>query len=298
MVFINGKDGGAPALLHCCLAVAVLTLVGLCAGCGRPVASEDADIVAGTSLIADIVSDLTDQTVTPFTLLPSSSCPSQFDMRAGDIGRLQQARKVLVHPWQMDLGNIRRTLEAARLPDDRLLVVDVPGNWMLPDTQVQAVTALAGALSALFPEQSDAIATRAATRSARIRAVAEEARERLAAEAVASIVVLCNEMQAPFVHWVGFEVADTYARPEDWSVAETERLVRLGRERTVALVIDNLQSGGMRMSETVARDIGAINVVLSNFPNGFPDTPDWETTFLENINRLQQARVRLEPHEH
>ncbi len=277
--------------------VGALALLGLYAGCGAPVQHEPEGIIAGTSLIADIVADLTEQTVQTFTLLPSSSCPSQFDMKADDISRLQQARMVLLHPWQMNLANIRRTLEAAKLPDDRARIVDVAGNWMLPEMQTAAVARLAALLGDHHPEHRGAIQARAAMRRAAIAAATEKARALMSAQDAASRVVLCNEMQAPFVHWVGFDIADTYARPEDWSVAETARLVRLGRERHVSLVIDNLQSGGMRMSETIARDIGAIHVVLSNFPNGFPDTPTWETTFMNNLNRLQEALARLDAHD-
>jgi hypothetical protein len=51
------------------------------------------------------------------------------------------------------------------------------------------------------------------------------------------------------------------------------------------------------MSETLARDIGAINVVLSNFPNGLPDTPTWQAAFMENIHRLLKALETSLTHE-
>ncbi len=270
----------------------------LCAGCGAPADLESGELVAGTSLIADIVTDLTEQQVAAFTLLPSASCPSQFDMKASDIRRLQQARVVLIHPWQLQLGNIRSAIDAARLPTDRVIVVEVMENWMLPEAQETATAALAEILCTMYAGQAEAIRARAALRTKAIHAVATQARETLPRDATAPHTVLCNEMQEPFVRWAGFEIAATYARPEDWSVAETERLVRVGQERQVALVIDNLQSGGMAMSATLARDIGATNVVLSNFPNGFRDTPTWEAAFMENITRLQEALAQLESHDY
>jgi zinc transport system substrate-binding protein len=71
------------------------------AGCGASEKKNATEIIAGTSLIADIISDLTDASVGTYTLLPSASCPSQFDMKASDIGRLQEAQLMFLHPWQL-----------------------------------------------------------------------------------------------------------------------------------------------------------------------------------------------------
>jgi zinc transport system substrate-binding protein len=265
----------------------------MAAGCDPPQPKHNEEIIAGTSLIADIIGDLSDARVGAYTLLPSSACPSQFDMKTSDIHRLQTARRVILHPWQMELGNIRRVIEAAKLSTEQLSVLDVPGNWMLPDTQIQAITALATVLRDLFPEQQDRINERAEIRRKRILQTTKEVRQRLNGDASEPVRVLCNEMQAPFASWAGFEVIQTYRRPEDWSVADTEQLVRLGRERQAVLVLDNLQSGGNRMSETLARDIGADHIVLSNFPGGFPDTPTWESAILENTRRIRLAMQHM-----
>lgn len=271
----------------------VVVLLHAPVGCGSH--DDGPEIVAGTSLIADIVGDLTDAAVAAHTLLPSTSCPSQFDLKAADIRLLQQARLVLLHAWQLELANIRRVVEAAQVPETRRRVVDVSGNWMLPDTQQTAARTLATLLIAHDPGQQSAIEARLATRQAAVSAAAERARHRLDAAMPAAPVVLSNVMQAPFAEWMGFTVVESFGRPEDWSVAQAERLVRLGREQGVVIVIDNLQSGGLRMSETLARDIGAAHVILSNFPGGFPDTPDWESAFNENIERLLSVLKAMAP---
>ena len=265
----------------------IVVLLLVLVGCSASEKKGTTEIIAGTSLIADIIADVTDASVATYTLLPSSSCPSQFDMKASDIGRLQQSRLIFLHPWQLQLANIRRVLEAAKIPEDRIRIVEVPGNWMVPEVQVDAAKTLAAILIALYPEEPASIQQRVENRINEINTTAKRAEALI--NTAKGIPILCNEMQAPFLRWAGFDVVATYARPEDWSVAETERLVALGREHKVALVVDNLQSGGLRMSETLARDIGAINVVLSNFPKGLPATPTWQTTFMENIHRLHKA---------
>lgn len=266
-------------------------LVLLALSCCREGARDGfhAEVIGGSSLITDILEDLSDMRVEAYTLLPSASCPSQFDMKPRDIQKLQQAQVVVLHPWQLQLANIRRTLEAAGTPPDRQRLIEVPGNWMIPEIQVQAVLEIKKVLSSYAPDSEPLFHERAEARIARIEAECAAARAVLPGEEAAAAAVLCHEMQAPFLQWAGFEVAGTFNRPEDWSVAETEALVRTGRASGVRLVVDNLQSGGLAMSATLANDIGAVHAVLSNFPGGFPDTPTWQDAFQRNIRHLREA---------
>ncbi len=269
-----------------CLVPGLLVVLAL-QGCreGR-LPSSAAEIIAGTTLITDIVKDISDIEVEPYTLLPSGSCPSQFDMKPLDITKLQQAELVLLHSWQLNLANIRRTLEAAKVPEDKQRIIDVPGNWMVPEVQKEAVGRIMDILIEYAPQSAAVFRERAAARVAAIEASSEAARKALPPETAAGITILCHEMQAPFLKWVGFVVAGTFNRPEDWSVADAEALVQTGREQHVGLVVDNLQSGGLAMSTTLARDIGAGHVVLSNFPGGFPETLTWQAAFEVNVRRL------------
>lgn len=273
------------------LAACLLVLLAL-SGCREGLAPvTGAEIIAGTTLITDIVKDITDVKVEAYTLLPSTSCPSQFDMKPHDITQLQQAKLVLLHGWQLNLANIRRTLEAAKVPEVKQRIIDVSGNWMVPGVQKEAVGKILDILIDYTPQSASLFRERAAVRVAAIEAAGAAARKALPPETAAGVAVLCHEMQAPFLKWAGYAVAGTFNRPEDWSVADAEALVKRGREHPVGLVVDNLQSGGLAMSMTLAGDIGAAYVMLSNFPGGFPDTPTWQEAFEENIRRLRKATV-------
>jgi len=72
-------------------------------------------------------------------------------------------------------------------------------------------------------------------------------------------------------------------------VAGVEKLVVEAKDAGVALVIDNLQSGTTATSEAMAKDIGAIQVTISNFPGGFEDTETWEKAIDKNVDLLLQA---------
>ncbi|HOC67855.1 MAG: high-affinity zinc transporter periplasmic component [Candidatus Hydrogenedentes bacterium ADurb.Bin101] len=286
MTFLRKHTGDLRYLLYGLLVIVALS------GCSEkhsPIAG--AEIIAGTTLITDIVKDISDLKVEAYTLLPSTSCPSQFDMKPHDITQLQQAELVLLHGWQLNLANIRRTLEAAQVPENKRRIIDVTGNWMVPEVQKEAVEKTRDILAEYAPQSASLFRERAAVRVASIEAAGAAAREALPPETAAGITVFCHEMQAPFLKWAGYAVVGTFNRPEDWSVADAEAMVKKGQEHPVGLVVDNLQSGGLAMSMTLAGDIGAAYVVLSNFPGGFPDTPTWQAAFEENIRRLRKATV-------
>ena len=103
------------------------------------------------------------------------------------------------------------------------------------------------------------------------------------------VKVICSNMQAEFISWTGFDVVATYGRPEELSVTDMEQLITQAKQAGVALVIDNLQSGGTSTSETMAQDIGAIQVTISNFPGGFEGTETWEKAIDKNVDLLLQA---------
>lgn len=281
MAFLKKHTGRLWYLLPGLLVAGVLTG---CSGERSPVAG--AEIIAGTTLITDIVKDISEVQVEAYTLLPSTSCPSQFDMKPHDITKLQQAELVILHSWQLNLANIRRTLEAAKVPEGKQRIIDVTANWMIPEVQKEAIERILGVLIDYAPESALVFRERAAARVAAIEAAGATAHKALPPETVAGIPVLCHEMQAPFLKWVGYPIAGTFNRPEDWSVADAAALVQIGRDRQVGLVVDNLQTGGLAMSTVLAGDIGAGHVVLSNFPGGFPDTPTWQAAFEENMRRL------------
>jgi len=263
--------------------VAALAVLAL-ASCAepRPV------IVAGNGHIAAIVRDLTRGDADVKTLIPPAMCPGHFDMRPSDIEALAREAVLLVAPWQRDLPNVTELIAAAGLPAARLRTVAVQGNWMPPPVQAAAVTAIARVLDELGLADAAAGRERAAT----VLAFGEGLMGNLADAGAKGARVLCSEQQAAFVRWAGLDVVATFGRPEDLSVAAVERLVARARDSGAALVIDNLQSGDAKTGATLAREAGAVHVVLSNFPGGFDDTDTWEKAVERNAGLLLEGLER------
>jgi len=270
------------------LAVLVLAALLLPLSCtSSSVAS--VDIMAGSSLITNIIQDVADGKLEPRTLIPPGMCPGHYDVKPSDIEALANSKGLFIHDYQENFKNITGLIEAADNPNLIVRVLDVKGNWMAPPVQAEAVDKIAQALGEIDQENSAHYQKKAAERAQAILAKGEGVKNRLLEAGVEEVTVICADMQAGFAEWAGFDVLAIYGRPEDLSVAEVENLVVESKEAGVALVIDNLQSGATAASETMAQDIGAAQVTISNFPGGFEDTETWEKALDKNVDLLLEA---------
>jgi zinc transport system substrate-binding protein len=248
-----------------------------------------ADIMAGTSLIANIIQDVADDKVETRTLIPPGSCPGHYDVKPSDIEALANSKALFIHNYQENFENITELIEAAENPDLIVKVIDITGNWMTPPVQAEAVDKISQALGEIDPENAAYYEGKADERAQAILDYGEDAKNTLQEAGVDGVKVICADMQAGFVGWAGFNITAIYGRPEELSPADVEQLITDAKEAAVALVIDNLQSGATATSDTMAQDIGAIQVTISNFPGGFENTETWEKTIDKNVDLLLEA---------
>ena len=252
-------------------------------------AQPSADIVAGSSLITDIIQDVADGKLKAHTLIPAGICPGHYDVKPSDVETLANSKVLIIHNWQQNMKNINALVEAADNPDLIIKVIDVPDMPMVPQIQAETIDKIALALGEIDPENSAYYQEKAAERTQAILAKGEEVKDKLQDANVSGVKVLCVEYQAGFAEWAGFDVVATYGRPEDLSPADVEQLITEARQAGVALVIDNLQSGTSSNSESMAQDIGAMQVTISNFPGGFENTETWEKALDKNVDLLLEA---------
>jgi zinc transport system substrate-binding protein len=270
------------------LGILVVLLLGILLtllSCTQP----STDIMAGSSLIANIIQDVADDKVETRTLIPPGVCPGHYDLKPSDIKALANSKALFIHDYQQNFQNIAGAIEAAENPDLIITVLNVTGNWMTPPVQAEAVDKIAQALGKIDPENAAYYQGKAAERAKAILAKGEEVENRLLEAEVEGVKVICADMQQGFVKWAGFDVVAIYGRPEDLSVAQMEELVVEAKDAGVALVIDNLQSGAASNSEAMAQDIGAIQVTISNFPGGLENTETWEKAIDKNVDLLLGA---------
>jgi len=252
-------------------------------------AQPSADIVAGSSLITNIIQDVADGKMETRTLIPPGVCPGHYDVEVSDIEALANSKALFIHDYQQNFPNIAGAIEAAENPDLTVTVLNVTGNWMVPAVQAEAVDKIAQALGQIDPENATYYEGKAAEREQAILTEGDNVRNRLQGAGVEGVKVICADMQQGFVKWAGFNITATFGRPEDLSPADVTQLITEAKQAGVALVIDNLQSGSATLGAAMEPDIEAIPVTISNFPGGFENTETWEKAIDKNVDLLLEA---------
>ena len=257
-------------------------------------AKPSVDIMAGSSLIANIVQDVAGDTLTTRTLIPADTCPGHYDVKPSDIAALTTCKALLIHDYQQYFTNINDAVAAADNPDLNITVLNVTGNWMVPAVQAEAVDTIAQVLEQLYPDNAAYYQQRATEREQAIVAHGQEVENALQQAGVDGVKVICADMQADFAPWAGFNVTATFGRPEDLSTADVAQLVDEANQVGAVLIIDNLQSGSTTLGASIEQDVEAIPVTISNFPGGFANTETWEKAIDENVNLLLAAMQQWE----
>lgn len=261
----------------CCLALCMLLV--------SPVQAEALRVVAGTSLIEDIVRDLTAQNSEVLTIVQGSSCPGQDHSKTKDFVFAAEADLVLIHAFQRRMPQFADMLEAVGKGRAPLVVLEERGSWLVPHNQKKAVRAIAEALKQAAPQQAAAVESRAQSRMAKVDAVALECRQRLAP--VLGKKVVAAEMQKEFVTWAGLEVTRSYGRAEDISARALVDIMQSLKGTVVSGVVDNAQSGP-DAGLPLALEWKVPHVTLSNFPGSDPAAPDYFSLLRANARKLAE----------
>jgi zinc transport system substrate-binding protein len=252
-------------------------------------AQPSTDIMAGSSLIANIIEDVADGKLETEALIPPGTCPGHYDVKPSEIVALNNSKAFFIHNYQQNYQNIVGAIEAANNPDLVVTVLNITGNWMVPSVQAEAVDKIAQALERLDPENAVYYQQRAADRVQTILDYGDDVKNRLQQGGADGVKVICAEMQAGFVSWAGFDIVATFGRPEDLLPATKAQLIDAANQAGAVLIIDNLQSGSTTLGTSMEQDTNAVAVTISNFPGGLENTKTWEKAIDENVNLLLAA---------
>jgi ABC-type Zn uptake system ZnuABC Zn-binding protein ZnuA len=245
-------------------------------------AQEKPVVVATTEILGDFVRKIAEDRVDLVVLIPGGMCPAHYDIRPSDVAAVARAALVLHHgfePWMENLVKSSRS---------KALVVKTGDDWNVPPNAVQQVGIVQEALAKILPKESAVLQQNAVAFQRRIEELAGRLLGRAQQLNVQEAKVISQAFQAKFVSWLGFNVVGTYPPPERVSAQLFLQLVQLGREQKVALVVDNLQSG-VGLGARLAFEIGAVHVVLTNFPGAVPNTRDYLEVIAHNGAQMFDA---------
>jgi len=287
------KAGLIASLL---IGVLLLTLVVLSLGCTSE-ATSNLKVVTTTSLISSIVEKVGGDKVDVASIIPPAQCPGHFDVKPSDIQMLADAKLFLMHGWQGEMFSTD-LVKSANNPELKVVILNIPGNWMTPTVQAQAVGNITSSLAEIDPQNASYYQSNAESELAAITAKGNELKAKLAAGNLSQVNVLCDAQITDLVQWAGFNVVASYPRPEDISAKKMQELIDQGKQAGVVIVIGNLQSGTPDVGVTIASGIGAVQVTLSNFPGGFDDTETWEKAIEKDVNLMLEALATYRGNSH
>lgn len=246
--------------------------------------SDERSYVLGSTLLEDIVSDLTAGRAKTRLLISGSACPGHTDVKASDLVFAANAQGIYVHPRQMTLPSLTQLFAAKEQLRTRTHGIGVSGSWLIPDVQIQASRAVAKTLvqgeTSVF---SDAVYGRLQKRIERIKDFSEgleSVRTRFHGKPVVSAL-----MQKDFVSWCGFSIAATFGGAESMNPKILAEIIALARKRRVIGVVENLQSG-KEAGLPIAEELKIPRAILSNFPGSDDNVPDYFSLVRENIRQL------------
>jgi len=263
-----------------------LIAISLFGGCS-PESTAKLKVVTSTSLISSIVERIGGDKVDVVNIIPPAQCPGHFDVKPGDIQRLADADLFLLHGWQGEQFS-QELIASANNPDLTVVKIDIKSSWMTPPVQLLAIDKITATLSQVDTKSSSDYQKSASAYKENVEAKGAEIKARLAEADLSSVNVMCDEQQAGFVQWAGFNVVATYGRPDSLTPQVVKELVDKGREGKVTLIIDNMQSG-KDAGAGIAEELGCQRVILSNFPGCFENTETWEKAVDYNVELLLEA---------
>lgn len=246
--------------------------------------SDERSYVLGSTLLEDIVSDLTAGRAKTRLLISGSACPGHTDVKASDLVFAANAQGIYVHPRQMTLPSLTQLFAAKEQLRTRTHGIGVSGSWLIPDVQIQASRAVAKTLvQGETSDFSDAVYARLQKRIKRIKDFSEgleSVRTRFHGKPVVSAL-----MQKDFVSWCGFSIAATFGGAESMNPKILAEIIALARKRRVIGVVENLQSG-KEAGLPIAEELKIPRAILSNFPGSDDNVPDYFSLVRENIRQL------------
>lgn len=246
-------------------------------------------VACTTTLLSAILEAVGREHVGVTTVVPFGMCPGHFDVSPGELEQIRKSDIVLAHGFEQFIRDL--AARASGGIGEKIVTVDVRGNWMIPEVQKAAAREAAGILAALRPDKKSAFLDNLDEYEKRIDAAVRDMHDMIAA--VSGKVVVCAEMSLEFAEWLGMDAAATFPRDEDVSLKSMHDIVIAGRRNGAGLVVENRQSSG-KVGGTIARELGVSVVELSNFPDASAEKSS-RFAYIEMLERnIEAIKTALE----
>ncbi|QSZ28118.1 zinc ABC transporter substrate-binding protein [Aceticella autotrophica] len=268
-------------------------MVFAAAGCGGSKTSDQAKklkVVTTSTDIEDIVKGVGGDKVEVANIVPPGMCPGHFDVKPQSIQVLSDASLFILHSWDGDKFSDKLIESVGNKNLVKVVTTSDDGKYtfMVPQARIKGIDDVTAALVKVDSKNADTYKANAEKLKNDTNKIAQEQKKRLEDAGASKIKAIVFAYQVGFAKWAGLDIVGTYT--PDISPNKTKELVDLGRQKGVTLIIDNLQTENKAIASTLAKEIGAKEIVPSNFPGGLPGTKGWSDSFIKNVDLIIQNK--------
>jgi len=242
--------------------------------------SEKPIVVCTTNVLGSLVEEFMGDEAEIVVLVRPGLCPADYDIKPSDIYAVSKAKILFYHDIPGEKPWLQNLINAAG--NENLTLVKVPGAYNTPEGAKQCINMVGGNLSKALTIN---LTAKILAMLADVDTAASEIRSEAQALDVGTVKVICMKWQRTFIEWVGFQVVADYNPPETLSAADITALVETARREGAVLIVDNLQIS-VEFGAGIASEVGAVHVVLTNFPGAIPGTGNLTQMFRYNAEHL------------
>ncbi len=250
-------------------------------------------IVTTTSLISAIIEAIAQDKIEVVTIVPEYACPGHFDITPASVEALAQADFFIAQGLKGEFI-VDRMFELNKNNSSKKIILDVEGNWMLPDVHIKASDRILEFLCRIKPQFEEFFISNALRYKNDIKESVRKIKKEAANINIGKYKVVSAQMQKDFLTWLGCKVAASYPRAEDISLSKLRDVIDISRKEGIVLVVDNLQSGAT-VGVPISEELKIPHIAIVGFPQHFNGELSYPETLTENafkiINSLPKENV-------
>lgn len=247
------------------------------------------EIVATSSLIATVAKEIGGKNIKTSVMIPPGICPGHYEVKPNDIKKLCDGGIMMYHGWEGFIEDIAKAVSGETTK--KMFKIDVQGSWLIPEVQKKAAEKISLILEEIDPSSKNFYQKNLLSYKKKMTELENKIKKFVSENGLAGKKVVCSEMQKEFLTYLGLDVIDSFGRDEDISPGTITRIINNIKNKSVKIVVSNLQSG-TSTGKMLAEKTGAIHIVFSNFPGGFENTKTIEDTVFHNLKLLKEATIK------
>ena len=241
-------------------------------------------IVASTSMIASLVSDISGNYFEILNVLPPNACPGHFDLKPKDVLSIRNAALIISHQYQKDL---HKALRSQVKEEKRWLVLPDEKALTIPDQYLRTGQGLLKSLKDRFPLQAAGFNNYWLRSETDIKQLRDELKKTFKRKISFPCPLIVAYHQKEFVEYWGFRITGVFDSSGGDSFQAMKTLIDNGSKVKAKAVAANLQTGD-KQARVIAEKLGVPVIALSNFPGGEPGTSTYQDLLRANCQKLMK----------